>query len=149
MTQIDYTSIFQCKNIFRNMLKKVVLVILIVLIFNQALFCECARKIRYHKARNIQRTASAQIPFNFDGFSGGEGGDVFGFLSYYRPKDDIDLLRIGEDFRAGRGEQDYEFSGDDIIPEYDEDPIPNTTPRNNLTWTSYKPKPTKVRITNS
>ena len=131
------------------MLNQVVLVTLLTFLSDQTLICECARKIRYHKARNLQRTVSAQIPSNFGGFSGGEGGDIFGFLSNYRPKDDIDLLRIGEDFRAGSEEQDYAFSGDDIIPEYDEDPIPNTTPRNNLTRVSSKPRPIKVRIINT
>ena len=118
-------------------------IVVIILIFNEVLFCESARKIRYHKARNVKRKSSAQNPFNFNGISDGEAGDVFGFISYYRPDNDFDLIRIGEDFRNRNDENG--FSRDDIVPDYiDEDPTPSTTPRINTTRPPPVPKSLNV-----
>ena len=121
------------------------LIVVIILIFNEVLFCESARKIRYHKARNVKRKSSAQNPFNFNGISDVETGDVFGFISYYRPENDFDLSRIGEYFRNKNDE--YGFSNDDIVLDYiDEDPTPSTTPRVNTTRAPPVPKQLNVSI---
>lgn len=107
------------------------LAIVVIILCSQLLFCKAARKVRYHKARNIERKASAQFLFGFDGTSDGEIGDVFGFLSYYRPEDDIDLLNIDEDFRNGAQENEDEIRElyFDPLQEQLLDPRPTTGPK--------------------
>ena len=123
-------------------------IILIVVISNTFLFCESAKKIRYHK--EIKRKArNLKSERNSAGVSDNDGGDVFAFLSYYRPEEDIDLARYEEEARSGRNGSyayDYGFSDDDIIPEYDDATTPNTTPRNNPTGSLSRTKPLNVRM---
>ena len=118
------------------------LIFVILYSFNQILFCESARKIRYHRARSIQRKADPQFPISFGGLSDGEGGDIFGFLTYYDSADE-DIIRNGT---LDEYSYDYEFSGDDIIPEYD-DPIPSTTPR--YVPTPALPRPESANVSSS
>ena len=123
------------------------LLFLNIVIFNEVLFCESARKVRYHKARNVKRKSNVQIPFNLNGISGGEAGDFFGFISYYRPENNLELFRTGEEFRNRTHHFNYGFYEDDIIPEYtDEDPTPSTPPPISPTRAPPIPKPLNVRI---
>ena len=115
------------------------LILVITVAFNQILFCDSARKIRYHRARNINRKADPQFPISFGGLSDGEGGDIFGFLTYYDSEED-DFLRNGT---LDEYSYDYEFSRDDINLEYD-DPIPSTTPRYAPTPAPPRPKSANV-----
>ena len=121
--------------------------IVVITIFNQILLCESSRKVRYHKARNTRRKANAQLPFDFSGASDGGIGDIFGFLSYYKPEDDIELPFPGEDLRNENRENedqtiDIEYDGtSDVQPTR---PTPrNTNGANGLKPTST-PKPLKV-----
>lgn len=107
------------------------------------IFCESSRKIRYHKTSNIQRKANPQFPFNFGGLSGGEGGDIFGFLAYYTPDDD----NISRNGQIDEYYDDYEFSEDDILIEYD-DPVPSTTPRPRYVPIRAPPRPKSANVRN-
>ena len=118
-------------------------IFVIFIVIHFIIFCESSRKIRYHKTSNIERKASPQFPFNFGGLSDGEGGDIFGFLAYYTPEDD-------NNSRNGQIDEyydDYEFSGDDILIEYD-DPVPSTTPRPRYVPTRAPPRPKAANVRN-
>ena len=130
-----------------NRCLKLLTLLQISLIYSIILFCECAHKVRYHKAVSIGRKASPQLFFDFVGDSDGDIGDVFGFLSYYKPEDDIDLLFRGEDLRNASRENedqtiDIEYDGSSDVPSTLPTPR-NTNGVNGLKPTST-PKPLKV-----
>ena len=118
-------------------------IIVIFIIIHFIILCESSRKIRYHKTSNIERKASPQFPFNFGGLSDGEGGDIFGFLAYYTPEDD----NISRNGQIDEYYDDYEFSGDDILIEYD-DPVPSTTPRPRYVPTRAPTRPKSANVRN-
>ena len=82
-----------------NRCLKLLTLLQISLIYSIILFCECAHKVRYHKAVSVRRKASPQLFFDFVGDSDGNIGDVFGFLSYYDPELEIRPKTLDKDLR--------------------------------------------------
>ena len=78
---------------------KLLMLLQISFIYNIILFCECAHKVRYHKAVSVGRKASPQLFFDFVGDSDDDIGDVFGFLSYYYPELEIHPNTLDESLR--------------------------------------------------
>ena len=115
---------------------------ILFLVINQIYLCESARKIRYHKALNVQKYGVTLTKSHHKTISDREGGDIFGFISHYESEEDIESNP--EDFREDSLENGFENVDlvDDIILKYNDDLPEQPTARN---IPSRSLKPLKVR----